>query len=786
MDAHPLNYKKRRGAFFYAPLVLINLAMKTFEILIIALLFCFKSYSQSTFQVVQSNSNFRIEEILTSKSSNQIISLSYPSVNSDKFYLSDISIGPGNSPGISVTIPGTAIWAPVQTYLKDSIAIVMQFFDQSSQINGLNIFAFNFNTQESWLKYSPFSTTFADFTINDRNKTIVTLSPTFPFPLNKIFFYSIDNLTGQVELSKGIEIQKPDFSFFTVGVKNIDFIVSEGYCFSGSLFDVDGTNESYPFVAKLNNSFEPVVSRIIYDFELEHQYLSPDGSVYLLGKSSEPISPLNNTSNAKLIKLDSDLNVIWSRVFFAEEFDYKSTTLNIIDDSNLVLSYSTYGAFPVILAKLDENGNIIWQKGYPLYEPQIEIQENGGLLMLTKRHFQSDGTLFFKYIISKTDPQGNIGDCETLNTCLRTSFSSVRLDSFESISTIPSMFDTLEYEISNQEIAFSEFCDNPTPPSPEFIIPDTICINDCIKTKGTNNKFAHGIEWNLTGPNTSSQLKNDTIFQFCFSNPGNYQLKQTIWYLGCSYTFEKHLIVLDTLEFEIESDSIICENPPIFLRGASNRQIKNYLWSSNLSGETLKVLNGGDYSVTVNDGFCEAVDSIKISFLSEIIENESVLNNPRDTLICEAQKPFVYVPRSPFTDEFYFGQNQVPFDSLELNETGSYAIGLNVKGCLIFRQFFLEINNCEPSIYIPNAFSPNGDGINDRLEPLGKGFESQGLKIYDRWGNLIFSGKNENSYWNGKYKGKLMSNGVYVYVFSYKNLITGKIEFLIGDFTLVL
>ena len=53
------------------------------------------------------------------------------------------------------------------------------------------------------------------------------------------------------------------------------------------------------------------------------------------------------------------------------------------------------------------------------------------------------------------------------------------------------------------------------------------------------------------------------------------------------------------------------------------------------------------------------------------------------------------------------------------------------------------------ALYIPNTFSPNGDGINDTFSPKGEGISEYELIIFDRWGNLIFTSDDINIGWNG-------------------------------------
>lgn len=66
-----------------------------------------------------------------------------------------------------------------------------------------------------------------------------------------------------------------------------------------------------------------------------------------------------------------------------------------------------------------------------------------------------------------------------------------------------------------------------------------------------------------------------------------------------------------------------------------------------------------------------------------------------------------------------------------------------------------------PEIYIPNAFTPNGDGLNDVLRPFMVGFKSiRRFAIYDRWGKLVFETRNQNNGWNGGSS----ATGTYVWI----------------------
>ncbi len=91
-------------------------------------------------------------------------------------------------------------------------------------------------------------------------------------------------------------------------------------------------------------------------------------------------------------------------------------------------------------------------------------------------------------------------------------------------------------------------------------------------------------------------------------------------------------------------------------------------------------------------------------------------------------------------------------------------------------------------LYIPNAFTPNGDGRNDVFMPAGEGIMSDdySMSIYDRWGEKFFETKDINTGWNGQFNnnGVKVEGEVYVYRITFKNQL-GKSYSHTGQLTLV-
>lgn len=85
---------------------------------------------------------------------------------------------------------------------------------------------------------------------------------------------------------------------------------------------------------------------------------------------------------------------------------------------------------------------------------------------------------------------------------------------------------------------------------------------------------------------------------------------------------------------------------------------------------------------------------------------------------------------------------------------------------------------------MPNAFTPNGDGVNDVIYVQGFGIQRMVWRIYNRWGKLLFTGISLARGWDGKYNGELQPQDVYNYVLDVK-FSDGTTKVLKGDITLL-
>ena len=123
-----------------------------------------------------------------------------------------------------------------------------------------------------------------------------------------------------------------------------------------------------------------------------------------------------------------------------------------------------------------------------------------------------------------------------------------------------------------------------------------------------------------------------------------------------------------------------------------------------------------------------------------------------DTSLCDGN---ILVLESDFSETIWQG-NEVAI-SLEVLEGGIYTAETSDENCTTYDSIKIDFLDCEKCFDIPNAFTPDGDQLNDTFLPQVKCFDfsiNYQLQIYNRWGDMVFKTENINKGWDGKKNGK--------------------------------
>ena len=91
------------------------------------------------------------------------------------------------------------------------------------------------------------------------------------------------------------------------------------------------------------------------------------------------------------------------------------------------------------------------------------------------------------------------------------------------------------------------------------------------------------------------------------------------------------------------------------------------------------------------------------------------------------------------------------------------------------------------NLYVPNTFSPNGNHVNDMFNAKGEGYDpaSYELKVFNRWGEMVFRSKSMENSWDGTKDGVECEEGVYAYVLTIKSFQDYRQKTYLGHVTLL-
>jgi gliding motility-associated-like protein len=215
---------------------------------------------------------------------------------------------------------------------------------------------------------------------------------------------------------------------------------------------------------------------------------------------------------------------------------------------------------------------------------------------------------------------------------------------------------------------------------------------------------------------------------------------------------------IEPVALSLGADTAICPGDTLWLDASIPGS--TYLWQDSSTAAVFPVVNEGTYSVLITND-CEALsDEVEIQQIPNIeIELGEDQYFCSDSLILDAS-----------SHEFvtYEWQNGLPFDYYKVTRPGFYRVEAQSPCELVTDSITLW--PCEKClIYIPNAISPNDDGINDNFQVFADCLlEDFHLQVFDRWGNRVYFSENQRDLWDGRFNGKYVNDGVYVWILTYR------------------
>jgi gliding motility-associated-like protein len=302
---------------------------------------------------------------------------------------------------------------------------------------------------------------------------------------------------------------------------------------------------------------------------------------------------------------------------------------------------------------------------------------------------------------------------------------------------------------------------------------DMACTGDTV-TLSARAELVDSIQWFDPEGN---YLGGEASFEFPLEVSGVYTV---LGFKGECVFMDSIFLGLRMLEFEFNKDQPVCPGEPveIMIINGTNFQIDSIVWNP----DSIISLGQGNETVVIRidetmeinlevyyeDGcmveqsFTVQVSDVNDRFMAfadpdTIFFGETTTLNVTD----EAGATYSWSPSNFVNDP------TAPTTTAQVPETTTFTVDITDENECTAQEMVtvtVIIVNCEPPyLFMPNAFTPNGDGENDVLFVRGQYIESMDLYIYNRWGQLVFESHNPNSGWNGTYDGKELSPDVYGY-----------------------
>jgi gliding motility-associated-like protein len=551
------------------------------------------------------------------------------------------------------------------------------------------------------------------------------------------------NLT-HLSLSKGVlwsfDVQYPKTSLPS---KLINF--KEDFLWAGFISDVN-QNKS---LMRLNKKGDIIWSKRYGGFNdvdtlnngKTDAIVLPDGNIALAGGAAR----FNATTKANdlfLTKLDPNGNQLWAKNYLFSNipntYTIFSNVINTTDGGYLLCGSIMMLERSILLLKTDANGTVEWTRTYKNDRGNSESFEDGiQVIQLPDGSFgliinQSKPLEGYSNIIAQINANGTVAKA-----------LKVRADSNGNVYL---RVNKAIYDVVNNAFVFSAFVFSISP----VLMQQNLLYK--IRLDGTS-------DWKYN------------YYDGLFATPApNSDLVQTkngnLAHLTTSYTKSSILASYPILIISDAKGVTGCEKPV-------NLTIeKNILLSTNTLNITEKnALAVLDYAVT----------KTPFSFPLKL----PMFNLGNDTVICSTDTSFILDATDPNIDTYKWSTGETT-PKITLTQSGKYAVTVtNTKFCLTFADTVsvTKSKKCSYKLDMANAFTPNGDGLNDSFGPFGREFTVQSFQIFNRWGNLVFEGNETNKAWNGQIKGENAASDVYVYALKY--VVDGEVLALSGEVVLI-
>lgn len=262
---------------------------------------------------------------------------------------------------------------------------------------------------------------------------------------------------------------------------------------------------------------------------------------------------------------------------------------------------------------------------------------------------------------------------------------------------------------------------------------------------------------------------NEALPQHVYDSPGDYLLSLSLTdeCLNSQSLWESPVTVIEKESLVADSSQLLCQGDSLQLEVSGGESVVSYTWRGpeNFSVDTSTVLltqvqpaMSGTYTVIGQTADCPTLPT-----QTEV----TIIPTPQpdlgvDTFFCPPKGELLNI--SPGIFAAYQWEDFSTQGDKEVNVAGPYIVEVRDEfGCIATDTVLIE-ERCPAQLEMPNAFSPNGDQVNDQLVLTSEFVQQIDLQIFDRWGKVVFTTNDLQASWDGKIpNGNDAKAGVYFY-----------------------
>jgi gliding motility-associated-like protein len=297
------------------------------------------------------------------------------------------------------------------------------------------------------------------------------------------------------------------------------------------------------------------------------------------------------------------------------------------------------------------------------------------------------------------------------------------------------------------------------------VVKDALCSIPNSGTISLNISGGTGVSYIWLDQN-NNQVANTPVFDKAGQGLYNVQVTDAN---GCKAIKDSIKVGLDSAGFaRLGPNQLKCFGQTVTLQPDDAQQPGNvYQWSTGASSPSIIVNQPGSYSLIVRNTQtgCVGRSSTQVSD-----RPAPAFSLPSEVVLCEGDQGKAQIIANGATGLRYLWLNRNDTTrAITVTRAGQYQVVVtDPQGCTALGTS-LALNKCEPRMNVPEAFTPNNDGVNDLLQVFSSYVIDYELRVYNRWGEVIFVANNPEQKWDGTYKGYLYPPMLYPYVIVYKS-----------------